>query len=180
MTETSPAGPQLRELFGIFRPVETLPRHEVLSADEMPQPYRDLLVHEHHMTVTVEAHHGDLVDVHILERRHVGDVYARKILLKLHKTGKVVQFGIVRVDLRFVSPEVREEIVGGKKPFGRILIEHDVHRRVEPRTYLRLWPSPVMMGWLGMIEQVPVYGRLAYIYCDGVPAVELLEIVAPE
>ena len=31
------------------------------------------------MTVTVEAHHGDLVNVRILNRLHKGDVYARKI-----------------------------------------------------------------------------------------------------
>jgi hypothetical protein len=173
-------GPHLRELFCLFRPLEALPPHEVISPDEVPPPYHDLLVHEHHMTVTVEAHHGDLVDVRILERVHEGDVYARKILLTLQKTGKVVQFGVVRVDLSFIPPAARAEIVAGQKPFGRILIEHDVHRRVEPTTYLRIWPGPGMMAWFALDEPKPLYGRLAYIHCDGRRAVELLEVVAPE
>jgi hypothetical protein len=174
------SGPDLRELFSIFRPVEELPRCEVIPPDEVPEPYHKLLVHEHHMTVTVEAHHGDLVDVRILDRVHVGDSYARKILLTLQKTGKVVQFGIVRVNLACCSEPVRAEIVEGKTPFGRILIKHNVLRRIEPTAFLRILPGPVMMGWFGMVESRPVYGRLAYIHCDGQPAVELLEVVAPE
>lgn len=173
-------GPDLRELFLLFRPEEAIPRCEIIPPAEVPPPYHDLLVHEHHMTVTVEAHHGDLVDVRILAHRHEDDYYARQILLTLKQTGKVVQFGIVRVDLTVCSPEVREEIVAGQTPFGRILINHNVLRRIEPTAFLRIHPGAPLREWFGMSESRPVYGRLAYIYYDGQPAVELLEIVAPE
>lgn len=179
MTLPANGGPTLESLFTIFRPIDRLPAYELIPADQVPPPYHDLLVHEHHMTVTVEAHHGDLVNVNILERVHKGDLYARKILLTLQKTGRVVQYGIVRVDLSVCSPEVRAEIVAGQKPFGRILVEHNVHRRVEPTAYLRMTPGPEMMGWFGLDSPRPVYGRLALIHCDGEPAVELLEVVAP-
>lgn len=182
MNDADPAigtGPDLPTLFRIFRPVEPLPEYEIIPADQVPQPYHGLLVHEHHMTVTVEGFHGDLVDVQILERKHQGDYYARKILLRLQKSGKVVLYGVVRVNLSFVSPQVRAEILAGQTPFGRILINHGVLRRIEPTAFLRLMPSPTMMNWLEMQERVPIYGRLALIHCDGKPAVELLEIVAP-
>jgi chorismate-pyruvate lyase len=173
-------GPDLRELFLLFRPEEAIPRYEIIPAAQVPQPYHDLLVHEHHMTVTVEAHHRDSVDVRILARRHEGDYYARQILLTLHNNGRVVQFGIVRVDLTACSPPVREEILAGKTPFGRILINHNVLRRIEPTAFLRIHPGAPLMRWFGMTESRSVYGRLAYIYYDGQAAVELLEIVAPE
>ena len=35
------------------------------------------------------------------------------------------------------------------------------------------------MRWFGLKEPATLYGRLAIIHCDGKPAVELLEIVAP-
>jgi chorismate-pyruvate lyase len=178
MHEQEP-GPRLRELFCLFRPPEEMPSYEVIPAADVPQPYHALLVHEHHMTVTVEAYHGDLVNVRILDRYHVGDIYARKILLTLQKTDKVVQFGIVRVNLSFVSQEVRDEILAGQVPFGRILINHNVLRRIEPTAFLRIQPGPMMMEWFGMSEPTPVYGRLGYIHCDNIRAVELLEIVAP-
>jgi hypothetical protein len=172
--------PDVRTLYALFPPADDMPEFEFVSGDEVPSPYKELLVHEHHMTVTVEHHHGDLVDVRILARRQDDDAYARKILLALQKTGRVVQFGIMRVHLRYCSPEVRAEIVAGQTPLGRILIRHNVLRRIEPTAFLRVMPSPAMAGWFGLDRPRLTYGRLAFIHCDGRPAVELLEIVAPE
>jgi chorismate-pyruvate lyase len=179
-TPSTLAGPDLRDLLRLFPPTGDLPEYEYVPADEVPPPYHGLLVHPHHMTVTVESHHGDLVDVRILARRQDGDSYARKILLALQGCGRVVQFGIMRVRLRYTSPAVREEIVAGRTPLGRILIRHNVLRRIEPTAYVRVIPGTAMMGWFGLERPRPTYGRLAYIYCDGKPAVELLEVVAPE
>jgi chorismate-pyruvate lyase len=173
-------GPDLPTLFALFSPDASLPEYETVPADEVPPPYHGLLVHEHHMTVTVEAYHGDRVNVQILARRHDGDTYARKILLTLQKSGRVVQFGIVRIHLQYCSEAVRNKIIAGQTPLGRILIEHDVLRRIEPTAFLRIIPGTAMMNWFGMTRPKPTYGRLALIHCDGKPAIELLEVVAPE
>ena len=132
------------------------------------------------MTVTVEAHHGSLVNVQVLDRKRNGDSYARKILLNLQSNGKTVQFGLVRIWLNYCDPAVADRIVSEGTPLGRILIEHDVLRRIEPTAYLRVTPGPEMMKWFGLTQPTPTYGRLALIHCDGKPAIELLEIVAPE
>jgi hypothetical protein len=173
-------GPDLRTLFALFPTAGDEPEFELVPADKVPPPYHALLVHEEHMTVTVEAYHGDLVNVRILERVLNGDFYARKILLELQGSGRVVQFGIVRVNLRFCSADVRQEILAGQTPFGRILINHNVLRRIEPTAFLRVTPGPAMMKWFNLKRPIPTYGRLAYIHCDEQPAVELLEIVIPE
>jgi chorismate-pyruvate lyase len=174
-------GPDLHTLTALFPPVGSeIPEFEFVPADEVPPPYHGLLVHEHHMTVTVEAYHHDLVDVRILARKQTADWYARKILLTLHKTGKVVQFGIMRIRLAYCDRAVRDEIVAGQTPLGRILIQHDVLRRIEPCAYLRVIPGSAMMAWFGLDRPLPTYGRLALIHCNEKPAVELLEIVAPE
>jgi hypothetical protein len=179
-TPANDAGPSLQELTALFPPAGELPEYEFVPADEVPAPYHGLLVHEHHMTVTVEAYHRDLVDVRVLAVHHDEESYARKILLALHATGRVVQFGIMRVQLRYCSEAVRKEIIAGQTPLGRILIQHNVLRRIEPTAYLRVIPGTAMMKWFGLERPRPTYGRLAYIHCDEQPAVELLEIVAPE
>jgi chorismate-pyruvate lyase len=172
----------VESLFSPFPGPDAVMDYEVVPGDGVPEPYRKLLVHEHHMTVTVEAHHGGPVDVVVLERWFSGALYSRKILLELQGTRKVVQFGIVRIDLAQTSPQVREAIVAGRTPLGRVLIEHDVLRRIEPLAYLKIRPSAEQLAWFG--EGVPaaplIWGRLAIIHCDGRPAVELLEVVAPE
>jgi chorismate-pyruvate lyase len=167
-------------LFAMFPPADDLPAYRIVPAHEVPPPYHDLLHHEHHMTVTVERFHGAPVDVRILARRHDPPYYARKILLALQTTGRVVQFGIMRINLGLCSPAVRAEIVAGQTPLGRVLIRHDVLRRIELVELLRIDGGPRQLAWFGLTGSRPLYGRLAVIHCNGSPAVELLEVVAPE
>ncbi len=172
--------PDLLTLCALFPPADFLAGFEYVEPDQVPPIYHALLVHEHHMTVTVEAHHGDLVNVRVLDRHRAGDYYSRKILLALRGSGQVVQFGIVRINLAFCSEPVRDAIVSETTPLGRILIQHDVLRRIEPTGFLRVLPGRPMMHWFRLEHPEPTYGRLAIIHCDGRPAIELLEIVSPE
>jgi len=171
--------PDLGALLKLFPSRDDLADFQIVPAERLPTPYHALLVHEHHMTVTVEKYHGDLVNVCILDRRRDGDTYARKILLTLQKTGQVVQYGVMRIHLRYCSDEVKQQILAGQTPLGRILIEHNVLRRIEPTAFLRVVPGPAMRQWFGLPKTEPTFGRLAIIHCDDRPAVELLEIVAP-
>jgi chorismate-pyruvate lyase len=173
-------GPTIEELLALFPGPDASVAYRIIPGDEMPESYRGLLVHEHHMTVTVEAFYGSPVEVRVLQRQYHHPFYARKIQLVLPATGRVVLFGIPRINLDFTSPEVREAILAANTPLGRILIEHDVLRRIEPTAYLRIDPGPEQMAWFGLSEPTPLYGRLAIIHCDDKPAVELLEVVAPE
>lgn len=150
-----------------------------LEADQMPQPARRLLDHEHHMTVTVESFHGCPVDVQVVENRIESGLYVRKIVLLRQSDRKPVQFGIVRMDFRFVSDDVKRAIESRKIPLGRVLIQHNVLRRVE---LFSLWKVEAGTDLANLLEAEPgqtLYGRTALIHCDGQPAVELLEVLAP-
>jgi chorismate-pyruvate lyase len=152
---------------------------EIVAVPDMPEPYCHLLVHPHHMTVTVEEYYGGAVNVRVLDRRLDGVTYARKILLAVAATGRIVQFGIVRIRLDLCSEPVRDAIVAEKTPLGRILIEHDVLRRIEPLQYLRVRPDQALCDELAMPIPTDIWGRVALIHCDEQPAIELLEILAP-
>ncbi len=180
MTTPASRDPDGRGLFSLFPPAEFLTRSDLVSPEAMPAPYARLLAHEHHMTVTVEEHHGDRVDVQVLEECRGRTAYARKILLVLQKSRRVVQFGLMRVHFEYCSDPVRDEILAGKTPLGRVLIEHDVLRRVMPTAFVRVVPAPALVRWFGLSEPRVTYGRLALISCNEKPAVEVLEIVAPE
>jgi len=174
------SGPDLNALFAIFPGPVDLPAVEEVPAEALPEPYHRLLVHEHHMTVALEAHHGKPVYVRVLERHRQGSWYARKSLLFLVGTERVVQFGIMRINLDLCSPQVRRTILDESTPLGRILIRHNVLRRIEPTAFLRVTPGPAMIKWFSLDSPRPTYGRIALIHCDHKPAVELLEIVTPE
>jgi hypothetical protein len=171
--------PTFDHLYRLFPDSPDRPAAEAVPAGDVPEPYYRLLVHSHHMTVTVEDFYGGPVDVRVLARRRDGDEYARKILLALREGGSVVQFGLVRIDLGVCPPPVRDAIVDGKTPLGRVLIEHDMLRRIEPVGYLRVRLSAGMADWFGAAGGAETYGRLGVIYTGERPAVEVLEILAP-
>ena len=148
----------------------------------VPQPYNDLLGHEHHMTVTLERHHETHVVLESRAVRHEGDDYARKLLLRAGSAdGKIVMAGIMRIQLGEVTEKVREQIVRAETPLGRILIENDVMRRIETKAFLRVILRNTLADVFSPEDGAEfTYGRIAVIFCDGKPAIELLEIVPPE
>ena len=151
----------------------------LIHAATMPEPYRGLLAHSEHMTVTVEAHYGAPVDVRVLEADRLGDFYHRRIVLVPQGTSRVVQYGLMRIDLACCSQPVRDAILAQKTPLGRILIEHNVLRRVEPTAFLRIDPGPTLVAALELPEPMPLYGRTGVIFFNDRPAVAVLEVLAP-
>ncbi len=172
--------PDLHELVAIFfADLGALGQFESVLPRQIPQVYRELLAHHSHMTVTVERFHESPVDVVVLDRQNTGRHYSRKILLTRQSDGRVVQFGIVRLDFNCVSQAVRDEIQREQTPLGRVLINHNVLREVELKQLYRIACGPELAAHFQLPPSSEVFGRTALIYCDGEPAVELLEIVVP-
>ncbi len=172
--------PDLEQLVSLFyKDGGQLGRFASVTTTDMPLSYQLLLAHQNHMTVTVERFHGSLVDVRVLDTSRSEHHYSRKILLTRQSDGVVVQFGLVRIDFRFVSPAVQKAIESQSAPLGRILIENNVLREVH---LARLWQVDAGEDLAGMFA-IPVgartYGRTAIIDCNHEPAIELLEIVTP-
>ncbi|MCY3969737.1 MAG: hypothetical protein OXG74_07375 [Acidobacteria bacterium] len=178
------------DLYGLFG--RDAPRATVVPARAVPQPQRSLLAHESHMTVTLEAHHRGPVEVVVLDRVLHGDHYARRILLRrpanaggtFGRDGAVVvQFGIMLFNLRFATDEARPDILSENVPLGHILIRHRQLRRISTHSLLEIEPDAEMRRHFGIVEAGGearrVYGRLATIFCDERPAVELLEVLPP-
>ena len=171
---------ELNSLISMFGGAERLiTSAEHIPSSQTPEPYKQLLVHDHHMTVTMESFHGDQVCVEILESQHSNNAYSRQIVLKLMETSRVVQFGIVRFHLEYVTPTVRDEILAGQTPLGRVLINHNVLRHIDLGAVMQIVAGHDLARALQTQVGTVTYGRLATIFCNRVPAVDLLEIAAP-
>lgn len=171
---------ELKKLTSLFPGGEALfERAEHIPSALTPEPYKRLLVHEHHMTVTMEEFHHTSVLVRVLDRKLDGDIYSRKILLECSDDGRVVQFGIVRFDLGVVLPAVRAEILGEQTPLGRILINYNVLRHIDLGAILKMTAGAGFADLCGGQAGTTTYGRLATIFCNQRPAVDLLEVAVP-
>lgn len=171
---------ELTSLLEIFADKNALvAQAEHVPAGLVPEPFKRLLAHDHHMTVTMEEFCGCSVNVSVLETKDVENYYCRMILLTSSETGKVVQFGIVRFDFQYVTEAVKEEILARKIPLGRVLINHNVLRHIDLGALLKLKMGPKMAECFEASAGTETYGRLATIFCNGQPAVDLLEIATP-
>ncbi len=173
---------ELQELVCLFpEPVghELYLTAEHVAKEATPEPYHRMLVHEHHMTISMESFHDCTVDVEVMASRFEDGLYLRKI--RLHKSGtkNAIQFGYVRFNLDYVTEKVRAEILAEKTPLGRVLIQHNVFRHVDLGAILRFTAGPGMAEYLNMNAGQTTYGRLATIFCNGVPAIDLLEVSSP-
>lgn len=172
----------------LFQLVEHVP------AAVTPEPYRGLLVHDHHMTLAMERFHGHAVTVHVLDRKEAADGYHRSSLLTVPESvpgrtlglsgtrfpgERVLQFGAIRFNFEFVTKEVRDEIVSEQIPLGRVLIDHNVLRHIDLGAVLRILVGPGLAKLFGCPVGSETYGRLATIFCNRRPAVDLLEVSAP-
>jgi len=151
----------------------------MIPAWQIPDPYRKLLAHTDHMTVVVEEFYKSPVDVGVLESGREGDHYHRRIVLTLQGTDRIVQYGLVRIDLGCLPEPVRDAIVAEKTPLGRVLIDHNVLRRVEPTAFLKVQPGPTLLKHMGLQESSTLYGRTGVIFCDDRPAIAVLELLCP-
>jgi len=171
---------ELERLLALFpggRGLVTAAEH--IPAALTPEPFRTLLVHQHHMTVTMEAFHQARMEVRVIDRSRDENVYSRKILLVHQRSGQVVQFGIVRFDLGCVTQAVRDEILAERQPLGRILINYNVLRHIDLGAILRLTCGQELADSFGCPRGQITYGRLATIFCNQKPAVDLLEVPSP-
>lgn len=177
MTAAMNALEDLRSLTSLFTfPEPLFQRVEHIPSAVTPEPYQTLLVHNEHMTVSMERFHRCSVDVQVRQHRQDGDIYAREILLLKHGTTLPVQYGLVRFHLNYVIEPVRREIIAGQTPLGRILINHNVLRHIDLGAILEITAGPGLASAMQISEGAVTYGRLATIFCNRQPAVDLLEV----
>ncbi|HSI37109.1 MAG: hypothetical protein ACAI43_00595 [Phycisphaerae bacterium] len=152
----------------------------VVAAEDVPEPYRTLLVHEKHMTLTLTAHYNAFLELQVKEMHYEGTLYSRKITLTAPRPvgeSPVVEFGLIRLDLKYVPQPVWQEIFQQRTPMGELLLRHNILQRIQPKWFLKFEPDSAVLKWMGCKTDKPLYGRLGTIYCNGDPAVEVLEVV---
>jgi chorismate-pyruvate lyase len=157
-----------------------LPAIERIQGDEMPEPYRSLLVHERDMTPTLEKFHGSDIHLKILKREQRGDFYSREVVLLLDGSEVPVEFGANKVSLVLFPPKARQLILEERVPLGRILEECEIPHATFAKAFFRVAPDELINSVLHLKSPTWLYGRKATIL-DGQkrPLSEIVEILPP-
>ena len=157
-----------------------LPRIEVITAEAVPEPYRQLLGHNQDMTPTLEAFHKSRIHLEILSRDRRGGFYFREVALRLDHDEKPVEFGANKIYLGMFPEDAQELILLEQVPLGSILRDCGVSHQTEAKSFLRVEPDELMVQALELETPATLYGRKAVISdLQGKPLSEIVEILPP-
>lgn len=132
-----------------------------LDGQEMPQPYRRLLVHDRDMTPTLEAAFGQPIHLRVMQQWISGDLLTRQVLLMLDQEGIPLVFGAIRIHLDAFPLPAREEILQGRRPLGAILHHHRLEHQSRPQAFIRVEADgPISRALQGPSPGSLLYGRL--------------------
>jgi chorismate-pyruvate lyase len=157
-----------------------LPPVSGVAGEDVPEPYRQLLVHNGDMTPALEAFHGERIHLRLLSRRLDGDTLAREVVLTLDDSVRPVEFGAIVIHLRRFPPAAREEILESKTPLGTILRVHAIQHRSRPQAFLCVTSDDLMKEALQLDGPHALYGRRNVLLDpDDHPLADIVEILPP-
>ena len=136
------------------------PRLDTVEADEIPEPFQSLLVHESDMTSTLQRYHGDRLLLRQLHCECSNDIVYREVLLCRESTGQPVEYGVIRIALNAFSAEARKAIEEGKIPLGQILDDFQVEYDSRPRRFFQISNEPYIEEQLADSGISTRYGRI--------------------
>ena len=160
---------------------QILPSIHPVNADEVPEPYKRLLVHHDDMTPTLEKYYGDTLQLSVLKSDTREIHYFREVVLSLNSSGKRVEFGAIKINLSLYPPTARKLILDEKEPLGRILQSCGVVHSSKPKGFFRITTDPLIGEALGMKSGIEVYGRRNTLSDSQMrPLAEIVEILPRE
>ena len=154
-----------------------MPAWDTAPPDQIPSPYRSMLVHDDDMTSTLERHYGGRVVLRALSTFFNGAWYFRRVLLVQESTGRPVEMGAIRIKLGVFAPRMKATILKNEIPLGRVLADGRFDYTSRVKDYLAITPNPEMMGVFWMREALTLYGRRTEIVHAGRKIGDIVEVL---
>jgi len=157
-----------------------LPPVQQIHGEEVPSPQKELLVHLHDMTPTLEAFFNRPMLLRVLGSRRRGQEYFREVAIIPEGASKPVEFGAIKIHLdRFPAP-ARAAILAQHFPLGHLLAVHHIPHLSRPKAFLRVASDRVINDALELRGAHVLYGRRNTLLTHtGESLAEIVEILPP-
>jgi chorismate-pyruvate lyase len=157
-----------------------LPAIQQVGEDAVPEPFRQLLVHNHDMTPTLEQFHGQSIHIEVLRSEQRGEAYFREVVLLLDDSGQPVEFGAIKINLVLFPATARRFILEERLPLGHILKACHVTHSSRPKAYIRVESDDFINQALRLTGRHTLYGRRNTLLDPRqMPLAEIVEILPP-
>jgi chorismate-pyruvate lyase len=157
-----------------------LPRVERLRDDEVPQPYKGLLVHSSDMTPTLESYYRQSPGITVLSRQIIGDLYFREVVLHVANGARPIEYGVISIHLDHFPETARRLILAEQSPLGSILQSEGIGHISWPQAFFRVESDSRMSAVLHLGQPCVLFGR-RNVLLDGARRLlaEVIEVLAP-
>jgi chorismate-pyruvate lyase len=157
-----------------------LPPLKQIDAEEVPEPYKTLLVHQNDMTSTLETFHKGMIHLRVLGREHRQDEYYREVVLHVEGSEKAVEFGAIKINLDRFNPDARREILEEHWPLGHILKDCGMVYSSQPKAFLQIASDRLINSVLNLSGAQLLYGRRNTLVDErGRSLAQIVEILPP-
>jgi chorismate-pyruvate lyase len=156
------------------------PELKMLDGHEVPEPAKQLLVHENDMTPTLIDFFQDEIYLTVLHQEEEHLVIKREVILHLMGCKSPVEFGAIKIDISCMPDHVRNTIREGKKPLGGILAEYNIIHTSHPSGFFEVSSDDVMRRAFSFQDKPVLYGRCNTLrYENGGTLAEVVEVLPP-
>ena len=157
-----------------------LPPLQQIDGEEVPDPYKRLLVHQSDMTSTLENFYDEAVHLRVLSRKQEGDDYFREVVLCTERESKPVEFGAIKINLALFPEQAREQILQERWPLGRILKDCGVRYSSWPKAFLKMASDRLINAALCLKGAHVLYGRRnTLLNAEDQVLADIVEILPP-
>jgi len=157
-----------------------LPPIEQVEGNDVPEPYRQLLVHSSDMTPTLEKFYGERLYLNVISRQTRGDFYFREVILLTQRTRRPVEFGAIKINLALFPAAARRLILEEQEPLGTILGDFKIPHSSRPKAFLRIEADAFIKGALQISGRQVLHGRRNTLFDPQHRAfAEVVEILPP-
>jgi hypothetical protein len=151
-----------------------------IDGEEMPEPYKRLLVHTSDMTSTLESFYEEPIHVQVLSRAQQGNDYFREVVLCTERESRPVEFGAIKMNLALFPETAKRQILEERWPLGRILKDCAVAYTSWPKAFLKIASDRLINSALGLKGAHVLYGRRnTLLNSDSQSLAEIIEILPP-
>lgn len=159
---------------------QPLPEIQQIPAEQVPEPYKTLLVHHNDMTPTLERFHADPLRLRVLRSDTREIYYFREVVLTLSRDDTPVEFGAIKINLALFPPNARKLILEEREPLGHILGACNLVHSSRPKAFLSIQSDTLIAESLGLTRPSLLYGRRNTLSDPQQrPLAEVVEIIPP-
>ena len=138
---------------------DALPVIGRVESDQMPEPYKSLLVHKNDMTPTLKNFYNDTIHIRVLQRHVFENEYFREVVLLLNGTEQPIEFGAIKIVLDLFPNAAQQEILQENRPLGHILHEHKIPHASRPQMFFTVTSDRFINRALKLTGPHALYGR---------------------